>query len=293
MIFGWNIIAYLFLAGAGAGMFFVAASSCMGDVLQKSDAAGRAVRTCQVGFFAAPCLMALAGLFLLLDVGNAQRVWLVFTMPFQSVLSVGAWLVVVLTLVAGTLAACGLLFGTPPRSIQWACCVIGWVCALGVMCYTGLLLSDMASIDFWHTPWLIVLFVVSSLSCGIAIIAGLDAVFAPPSFPVSRRVWRGGAVLGAIEVGVLAAFMIAQGSFTETARASCDLLTGGTLAPLFWGGVCAVGLAAPLILHAASGLLSKRAAIIGSSLCVLSGGLLLRYCLIAAALYTPLALGAI
>ncbi|WP_270297394.1 NrfD/PsrC family molybdoenzyme membrane anchor subunit, partial [Eggerthella sinensis] len=79
---------------------------------------------------------------------------------------------------------------------QWACCVVGGVCAVGVMGYTGLLLSDMVSIDFWHTPWLIALFVVSSLSCGVAAIVTLDAALAPPSYDVSAALWRAGAALG-------------------------------------------------------------------------------------------------
>lgn len=293
VVFGWYIVAYLFLAGAGGGAFFAAASACVWDAVRRSDASERLARTCQAGFYAAPCLMVLAAVFLLLDLGNAERAWLVAVMPFQSVMSVGAWLVALLTAASGALALYGLIAGSVPRAFQWACCVVGGVCAVGVMGYTGLLLSDMVSIDFWHTPWLIALFVVSSLSCGVAAIVTLDAVLAPPSYDVSAALWRAGAALGVIEACVLAAFLLTQAGFTETARASCDLLLTGSLAPSFWGGVCTLGLAVPLAVHAASGLMPLRPAMLGSSTCVLVGGLLLRYCIVAAASFTPMALSAI
>ena len=293
MVFGWYIVAYLFLAGAGAGAFVAAAGACVWDAVRRSDASERLARSCQAGFYAAPCLVMLAALFLLLDLGNAQRAWLVLTMPLQSVLSVGAWLVALLVAVSGTAAACGLAANAVPRSLLWPCCIVGLPCARGVMGYTGLLLSDMVSIDFWRSPWLIALFVASSLSCGVAVVAALDAILAPPSCEVSSALWRSGAALGCIEAVVLAAFLIVQSGFTDVSRASCELLTVGALAPVFWGGVVAVGLAVPLAAHAAGRLLPARAAVLGSSLGVLVGGLLLRYCVVAAAYFSPLALGAI
>ncbi|MBC5585314.1 polysulfide reductase NrfD [Eggerthella sp. NSJ-70] len=293
MVFGWYIVAYLFLAGAGAGAFCAAACACAWDAVRRSDASERLARTCQAGFYAAPCLVVLAALFLLLDLGNAQRAWLVLATPLQSVMSVGAWLVALLVAVSGAVAVRGLTASEVPRSLLGACCAVGVPCALGVMGYTGLLLSDLVSIDFWHTPWLIALFVASSLSCGIAAIVALDAALAPPSYVVSRGLWRAGAVLGCVEAAVLAVFLVVQSGFTDTARASCELLLSGALAPAFWGGVCAVGLALPLAAHAAGSLLPERAAMLGSSLGVLVGGLLLRYCIVAAAFFTPLALGAI
>lgn len=133
----------------------------------------------------------------------------------------------------------------------------------------------------------------SSLSCGAAVIVGLDAALSPPSCEVSRVAWGAGAVLGCIEAAVLVAFLAVQSGYTQTARASCEALLAGSLALTFWVGVCAVGLAVPLALHAVGRLLPGRAAMMASSLGVLAGGLLLRYCIVAAASFTPLALGAI
>lgn len=292
MVFGWHIVAYLFLAGAGAGAFFAAACASMWDAAVRSDASERMLRTCQAGFYAAPCLVVLAALFLLLDLGNAQRAWLVVLSPFQSVMSAGAWLVALLAAASCAVAASAAL-GSVPRALLWTCCVVGAPCALGVMGYTGLLLSDLVSIDFWRTPWLVALFVASSLSCGVAVVVALDAALAPPSYEVSRGLWKAGAVLGCVEAAVLVAFVVAQSGFTDSARASCELLLEGRLAPMFWGGVVATGLALPLAAHAFERALPGRAAMLAASLGVLVGGLLLRYCIVAAASFSPLVLSAI
>ena len=40
-MFGWYIVAYLFLAGAGAGAFFAAACACVWDAVRRSDASSK------------------------------------------------------------------------------------------------------------------------------------------------------------------------------------------------------------------------------------------------------------
>ena len=133
VVFGWCIVAYLFLAGAGSGAFLVSSSACVWDAVRRTDASERVVRSCQHGFLAAPILMVLAGLFLLLDVGNVERVWFVLLSPLQSVMSAGAWFVALLTIVSGALAALALVVREVPRPLLWAACALGWLCAHGVM----------------------------------------------------------------------------------------------------------------------------------------------------------------
>lgn len=292
MLFGWYIVGYLFLAGVGSGAFLVAAACCVLDAVSRTEESARAAEAAQAGFYVAPCCMTLAAFLLLLDLGNAERALAVAATPFQSVMSAGAWLVALLTLVSGTLAATMLVRCRVPRSVGWLCCVAGGACAVGVMTYTGLLLSDMVSIDFWRSPWLVVLFVASSLSTGAAAVLGLNVVLRPGSRGIASGLWRAAGVLGAAEAAVLAVFVIAQSGYTEVAAQSCALLVGGRLAPAFWGLVCAAGLALPLACHGAQGASARPAAVAVSSAGVLSGGLALRYCIVAAALYTPYALGA-
>ncbi len=210
----------------------------MWDAVRKSDASERLARAAQAGFCTAPCLMLVAGLFLLLDLGNAERAWQVLLAPLRSVMSLGAWFVALLTLVSGALAVAGVVLREVPRALQWACCLAGALLALGTMSYTGLLLADMVGIDFWRSPWLVALFVASSLSTGTSVVLLANALLAPPSAELPRSLRRAAAMFSFVEACVLVAFLAVQNGFSETARASCEMLLTGTLSPMFWGGVC-------------------------------------------------------
>ena len=47
-----------------------------------------------------------------------------------------------------------------------------FLAGISVAVYTGLLLSDMKAVSLWATPVLPLLFAVSSLSCGCAVVVG-------------------------------------------------------------------------------------------------------------------------
>lgn len=288
MLFSWYIVCYLFLAGAGSGAFLLAACCCMVDALRRTPGTEQALRAAQSGFYVAPALMVLAVIMLLLDVGNPERIGAIAFMPLQSVMSAGAWMVAALTAISSIMAGVSLFCRTVPRLLLWACCIVGSLSAVGVMTYTGLLLSDMASIDFWHTPLLTVLFVASSLSTGMAAVLGVDVFRLTSSVRVPRSLWRLAAVLGCAELAVLAAFFAVQSAFTEVSRQSCALLLTGDLAPTFWLGVVGAGVALPFAAHAATKRAVSATPVLVGSAGTLAGGLLLRYCVVAAALFTPM-----
>ena len=292
VLFSWYIVWYLFLAGVGSGMFLVAFCLCAWDAMRPSTESERAVDAVQAGLLAVPCVMAAAVLMLALDVGNLERIWQIALMPFASVMSLGAWFVAVLTVCSGAIAVSQALSLRMPATFRWLVSGIGAVAAVGTMVYNGLLLSSMVSIDFWHTPLLTLLFAVSALSTGAAALMGLHGAFGGGTFAANRALWRIGATCGAVEAVALAAFLLAQSGFTDVSRASCANLVAGDLAPLFWGVVVVAGLVLPLCAHgAAIRRAPSQALTVATSSGILAGGLALRYCVVTAALYTPLALG--
>lgn len=295
MLFSGYIVGYLFLAGAGSGAFFLASAGCVADAVLQSERSERLACALQPAFLAAPCLMALAGVLLVADLGEPARAWAVALMPFQSVMSVGAWLVALLTALSGAYALLGLTLPRIARVVQWAFCVLGLVLSAGVMSYTGLLLSDLVSIDFWNTPWLLALFVASSLSCGSAVALGSFGLFAHDDGDAACDLWRIAGALAVIELAFLLAFLASRWSFSAVSHASCLALASGDLRLAFWLGVVGAGFVLPLGVRLAGGLRSQARGAAGLVSCAgtLVGGLALRYCIIAAALYTPLALGAL
>lgn len=290
MLFSWYVIGYLFLAGAGSGAFAIAAACCIVDAVSLTPRTARLAAAVQPAFYLAPAIILVAILFLLFDVGAPDRIALLLLNPVQSIMSVGAWLVALLFAVSATLAIWGA-GARIPRGVQFVCMVLGAVLALGVMTYTGLLLSSLPTVEFWATGWLPALFVASSLSCGAAVIVFADAVIHGSPAGTSRGPWGIAGVLLAVEIAVLICYFVSRQLAGGLALQSVQLLLLGELAPAFWLGVVGLGLMMPAALHITVGKrVPLRMARMAASLGVLAGGFALRYCIVAAALTSPLAL---
>ena len=301
MVFSWLIVGYLFLAGTGAGAFAVAAGACVWDAWRPTAASAAVVRAVQPGLALAPVLVIVSALLLLADLGSLDAAFRVLLQPPRTVMAAGAWLVAALAACGAAVAAMGVMPRLAWAPAAWALTLAGLVAALGVMAYSGLLLSDAVAVDFWRTPWLTALFVASSLSGGTALVVGAGLLAAPPGMANQARedavsaLWRLGGVLACVELAVLAVFLVTRGLSTESARASCQLLLAGPLSIPFWGGVVGAGIVAPLALHGAvRGRGAGRAAAMAASACgVLVGGAALRLCVVAGAVMAPLALTAV
>ena len=133
-----------------------------------------------------------------------------------------------------------------------------------VMAYTGLLLQSMRAVALWHSPWLPALFVLSSLSCGFALVVGA-AQFSEAAGAFASVLSRSAlADAGVIVAEALAAVALlatvahaaqaggANGT-TVAAAESVRQLACGVQAPLFWGGFVTLGLAIPLVHRGARG----------------------------------------
>ena len=260
LVFSSYIVWYLFLAGTAAGAFVVASACSAYDALRQTDDSEEVAVRVQAGFLAAPVIIAFAALFLFLDLGSPERAWLVVLSPFESIVSTGAWLV-------------ALFF------------------AFGVMTYTGLLLSDMVSIDFWHSWLLPVLFVASSFATGLALVLAFGVLASGGKRSTSCCLWKASGFVGIAEALVVILLFCTRYGYSDAARASCDMLFTGDLAGFFWTGVVGCGMLVPLVLHALHRSAHNEAFVFAASAGVLVGGFFVRFCIVGAALYSPLAIG--
>ena len=325
-MFSELVVAYLFLGGTGAGACAVMAVAGLlvdGNQLRLCAASrfldehGQAFgRFFGTGLAAGVAALALGMICLTADVGRPDRLMLLAVSEPTSYLVLGAW----------SLAACfglGVLAALAWRGVLPASVVaLRGLSALLVavsfvtMTYTGLLLSSMASVPLWHNLWLPVMFVLSSLSCGIALV--LASTLLGRSARAFARVLyalvRVDSLIIAAEVLVLAAWLVAvcaaagagsaaaESTPTDAAAlASVRLLLEGPGALAFWVGLVAVGLVGPLAINAivsfalkpsrsASVALPGQVAFLGSALGVLIGGACLRATVVSAAL-VPAAVG--
>lgn len=325
-MFSELIIAYLFLGGCGGGACVVIGALGLladGPEVQRGvftrfrDERGSKYRQ----FFSALSVAAVAALTvaivcLLADLGRLDRLLLLVGAPVENYLVVGAWaLVASLVLCAAHLAfwqGWWRLSLLAFRLVSGALVLAGLVTTL----YTGLLLSSMQAVPLWHSGWLPVLFVLSSVSSGLALVL-LMGTFS-----------RGGAAFGSI-LGVLmrldAFVVVAEGAClglwlfsvwstagggelleapsTATSVAalrSVDVLMSGEAAPWFWGGLVFGGLLVPFGVEGIAlgwriapaqvgsflraGSLPLKASMAFSAACVLIGAALLRFLVVSCGL---------
>lgn len=156
--------------------------------------------------------------------------------------------------------------------------------ALGVMLYTGFLLSQSPSIPFWNTTMLPLLFALSAFSCGIGVVLVLAALGQVVDFKSVEVV---GAGLFGVSLVFLWVYILSMSSSTVAAKESVKMLMSGRLAMSFLIGVNVIGLAIPLILAAAAYLGGTSAILLLAGILALVGGYLFRDSMLKAGVYPP------
>lgn len=256
-MFGELIVAYLFLAGAGAGG--VAAAS-LADLLLVRESFGvnvppdfaekHPVERLVAGVLALSCgALALGAGCLAADLGRIDRVLSLFLTPPTTLMNLGAWAVALLTALAAALALARFLYlpWVGRRAVVVAE-VVACVLAAVVAVYAGLLLQTLAGVRLWSSPWVPVLFALSAASCGCALLMA-GPLFAAADESV-RKVTRVAARIDTVvivaEVVATAFFLaFAEGSDHAGVQASAASLLHGPAALPWWIGFVTCGLAVP------------------------------------------------
>ncbi len=307
-MFGTLVIAYLFLGGAGAGALTLATVLCL--LIPRENVTARLIapngRRTRTVLHARPvyrrfitpvyavALVALAfgALALTADLGIADRAWYLFAMPHPTFMTLGAFSLVaalVLCLALGAAWALPQLHWSYRlvQVLQVAGLVVGFV----VMAYTGFLLSDLQAVPFWHTGWLPALFILSSLSCGCAVVLGASTFSGALDFfaTTARHMLVLDVVVIAVEVAVVVGFLATAmtGPYATTAAASAQSLLIGADAPGFWGGFALCGIGLPLALEIYA-LVTHRGTsnlTVVASAALLVGGFVLRYSVVIAGIH--------
>lgn len=295
MVFGNLIIAYLFLGGAGAGTLVVLSflellNAQHEKVYQEVSAVG--LRALPNDFFAKSwplclCILVFAMMCLLFDIGRFDRVLVLFASATASPLVVGAFSL--LTAAAVSSFFCIIrLFDVSEASyvLTKAVSILGILTGFLAATYTGVLLFMMPSVVFWGTLFLPVLFLLSSLSSGIACIF-LGSVFVEARESIvgsMRSLARIDMLLIMLELLCLAAYAVVM-SGREAAHGSLTALLTGDLSWLFWGGLVLCGLLAPMFMERYISDDNYRVQALWIALFLLVGSLILRYCIVSAGAY--------
>lgn len=256
----WLIAVALFFAGVGSGTF-VMAELVMGYPTGALVGIGVAGVGSSLAFF--------------LDLGRKSQFWRVMLRPKTSWISRGIILLILFTL-------SGLLYLLTPTSVfLW----IAVASALGVMMYSGFVLSYSPAIPFWNTPLLPILSILYALMGGIGLLFAMNS--GSGSVASLETMQLGLAIIAAI---LIFAYLIGMSSSTLAARHATRTLVAGNLALAFWALVIIGGLVIPVsltLLVRAAGLNPGVLALAG--LLELVGGFSFRYLLLKSGVVSALA----
>ena len=280
LTWGLPVILYLFLAGLGAGAVTVSASI----LLRSGDYHGGSFfKLARYGALIGPIPVILGTCFIILELGRWDRALNLFKVINLSPMSIGSWLLV-LFIFCSLIYALVFLPSFLPR-FAWLSRrlipimhVLSWVnvpLGIGVAVYTGILLGAMPSRPLWNSPILALLFLVSALSTGIAIIILAQTLFRRKKDPTvkaerriiarreatllrpGRRNYEIGYLLTGSDMLLIGSELIVIFLFVMFAHltvgnlkyAMAIILPGGEMAAMFWVWVVLVGLLIPVLLE--------------------------------------------
>ena len=232
---GWLVISYLFLGGAGAGLFLVSL------YLEHLWAGVLGLLVLLVGT-----------VLLLLDLGRPERFWRAFFRPQTSWISRGCFFITLLFVLGvielalqwpGLELPAWLSEGTLRTSLR----VAGGGAAVLVMIYTGFVLAPSPAIPFWNSAFFPIIFFAYSLLAGIDILILTSPMLPGPSLDL-MFLERNQNYLVILCLLLVLSHVSVMSSSAVAARESIRLLTRGRWASLFLGGVIGAGLIVPLLL---------------------------------------------
>jgi formate-dependent nitrite reductase membrane component NrfD len=279
-VFGWKVIAYLFLAGVGGGAAAVGAAVHL--ILPEAE-----IITRTSVILGAP-LVIVGCILLFFDLGRPQAAFRALSRPNQAWIARGTIILTAL-IVFEAIQFAGWIW--PFRALMSDSSLFTFLNVLGgifgvlTVLYTGFLFDTTRSIPFWSTPILPLLFLVSGVSTGIF---ALIFVLLLSGLPVGEEI----SLLSRIDLflilfeGLILFFYLHGMHEVTAARASVRRLIKEDLSAAFWGGVVVMGLVIPFLIEVF--LADRVFAAAMACLCGLLGGIYVRYVVVNGAVKAPL-----
>ncbi|MDR1088955.1 MAG: polysulfide reductase NrfD [Coriobacteriales bacterium] len=285
-LFDLMVILYLFLGGASAGaLCIMSAWSIVFHRREKqhSERLNSAFKSLMARCYVICALLLVFSILCLIwDLGSPERVLLLFLRPHFTVLTFGAYallleLLIVFLLAAANLFSLSFIGGRVRKLLEYLCCVVSFA----IMLYTGVFLATNAAVPFWNTWALLVLFLFSSLSAGVSIVLLIDYFIKDQTLLLraARPLQKLHVVVLLLELLSLAAFLTVV--FLDPAsQKSLALLLSPSMLSVVVVGVVGMGILAPFFLESYNLRVKPfRTIPVSDAICLL-GGFCLRYVII-------------
>jgi formate-dependent nitrite reductase membrane component NrfD len=238
------------------------------------------------GMVIAWVLAALAGLVDMAHLSKRMRFWRMALRPGSSWISRGFILIFLFLGAAGIQI---LITWLAPSAGAWETFfkVFGGIFAFGVAVYSGFAIGFVGAIKLWNSGLVPMLYVVSGLACGLAVVMLVSLNQEPANLVVIGNYLLGALVVNAIFV---ATYFWSATYSSSAARDSAVRVMKGKVAPAFWIGLVVIGLIIPIVLVAPFSL-SRSASVAAfaiSAVTTIIGGVMLRYVILKGGMYSPL-----
>lgn len=297
-MFSMLIVGYLFFGGTGGGALVVLSLLECANVRRrygwepispKRIERALALPNDLFAYGWLICLVILTAgiLCLMADIGRPDRLLNLAMTPTVSVMTVGAYALVIALICAAAFFFIEIFDGfSVSRSLIWSLSIVGFIAGIITTLYTGVLLQSLVSVLFWQTPLLPVLFFVSALSCGIACVLFV-AVFVGTRWSFMHHIVylaRADSIFIIAEVACLIFYLMQAQNGNGTRFAAQALLTGDLFLP-FWVGVILCGLGIPFILEHFVAYGDGKIQLLWIAGFLLVGGFILRWCVVQTGMY--------
>ncbi len=289
IVFNLLVITYLFVGGCGGGLLLVISlwSLLFHRSTHRSNEATKAFDDLKkLCYTLGLVLVVIAAACLVIDLGRPAYFYLLFIRPNTSVLSFGTFILTGTILLSFFLTAANQFFPQIPSRVKKVAEVLCVIFGLLLITYVGIFLQSMGTVPFWNSYAIPVLFILSALSTGTAIIF-LVAPFKDGYAWLAahtRRLHMSHRIILVLELMMLA-LLLGMSTLYWTTMQSVELLFSPDLIVWFVGGAIGLGIAVPLLADLLLDLTKRRLVLPLVSILCLFGGFCLRYCIVMAGAY--------
>ena len=238
-----------------------------------------------LGMFIAWLVACLVGLVDMAHLSKPQRFWRMLLKPNTSWISRGF---IFMWLFLGCAAIqLALSFWLPGTAAETVFKVLAGIMAFGVAIYSGFVVGYVGAIKLWNSAIVPILFVIAGLTCGLAILLLTSLGESTDRIMAVANITLIALVVYAI---VMSIYLWVTTYESSAARDSVMRMIRGNIAPVFWIGVVLLGIIIPvaLLLTVTIAMWASVAALITAVVCVIIGGVSLRYVILKAGMYSPL-----
>ncbi len=283
--FGMYIAIYFYLTGLSAGSFIMSTLAYGFGLIQFKPLG-------KIGVVLATILLIAAPLFLLLHLGRIEKPWHLFAyINFTSPISWGSFL---LTLYPINCIIYGYFMFTGNMKLTKTFGLIGIPLAIAVHGYTGFILAIAKARALWNTALMPILFLVSAMVSGIAMMILVsyvsDRFFSKEKVVNTPLLFSLGTILAGVIVFdlflVLSDILVLLTAHSE-AKEAADLLLYHKFSPLFIFVENLFGKIIPLIIIVTPRFRSVKSLLIASIL-VMIGIFFMRYVVVLGGEFIPL-----